>query len=58
MEDEESVPPNLTDVRDLQAPPLPLPKRRRVLHVVAKIAQTATVASLGAVAAWTALAFS
>ena len=58
MEDEVSVPPNLTDVRDLQAPLMPLPKRRRALRVVATIAQTATVASLGAVAAWTALAFS
>ncbi|KAI1784578.1 hypothetical protein LXA43DRAFT_1041659 [Ganoderma leucocontextum] len=57
MEDEESVPPNLTDGRDLP-PPLPLPKRRRTLRVVSKIAQTATVATLGAVAAWTALAFS
>ena len=53
-----SVPSNLTDVRDLHAPPLPISKRRRTLRVVSKVAQTATVASLGAVAAWAALAFS
>ncbi|KAM5541515.1 hypothetical protein V8D89_004705 [Ganoderma adspersum] len=57
-DDVQSIPPNLTDVRDLQAPLLPVPKRRRTLRVIAKVAQTATVASLGAVAAWTALAFS
>ncbi|KAH9938810.1 uncharacterized protein BXZ73DRAFT_44521 [Epithele typhae] len=36
----------------------PLPKRRRVAQVVSTIAQTTTVAALGAAAAWAALAFS
>ncbi|KAH9850467.1 hypothetical protein C2E23DRAFT_869927 [Lenzites betulinus] len=37
----------------------PLPsKRRRTLDVVSTVAQTATVATMGAVAAWAALAFS
>ncbi|PIL32438.1 hypothetical protein GSI_05140 [Ganoderma sinense ZZ0214-1] len=57
-EDGDSVPPNLTHMQDLQVARQPLSKRRRTLRVVAKVAQTATVASLGAVAAWTALAFS
>ncbi|EJF59445.1 hypothetical protein DICSQDRAFT_148514 [Dichomitus squalens LYAD-421 SS1] len=53
---DESVPANLADVRDLQSPPAP--KRRRAIRVASTIAQTATVASLGAAAAWVALAFS
>ena len=37
----------------------PLPsKRRRTMDVVSAVAQTATIASMGAVAAWAALAFS
>ncbi|KAI0764225.1 hypothetical protein BD413DRAFT_578545 [Trametes elegans] len=37
----------------------PLPsKRRRTMEVVSKVAQTATAATVGAVAAWAALAFS
>ncbi|KAJ8496385.1 hypothetical protein ONZ51_g1154 [Trametes cubensis] len=37
----------------------PLPsKRRRTMNVVSAVAQTATIASMGAVAAWAALAFS
>ena len=36
----------------------PMPKRRRTAHRVAKmLVRTATVATVGAVAAWTALAF-
>ena len=55
-EDDTPVPANLTDVRDLQAPPPR--KRRRALRVAAAIAQTATAATFGAAAAWAALAFS
>lgn len=36
----------------------PAPKRRRAMRVVSVVARTATVATLGAVAAWSALAFS
>jgi len=36
----------------------PAPKRRRTIRVMSRIAQTATIATVGAVAAWTALAFS
>ncbi|KAI0364873.1 hypothetical protein BV20DRAFT_1029028 [Pilatotrama ljubarskyi] len=40
-------------------PLAPLPsKRRRTMHVVSQVVQTATVAGMGAVAAWAALAFS
>lgn len=34
-----------------------VPKRRKIVRVAAKVAQTATYATIGAVAAWTALAF-
>ena len=36
----------------------PLSKRRRTLQVAASVAHTTAVAAMGAVAAWTALAFS
>ena len=36
----------------------PLPKRHRTMQVVSTIAHTTTIAAFGAVAAWTALAFS
>ncbi|RPD52633.1 hypothetical protein L226DRAFT_563784 [Lentinus tigrinus ALCF2SS1-7] len=53
MEDEA---PLMIDIsRDLVAP---APKRRRAMRVVSVVARTATVATLGAVAAWGALAFS
>ncbi|KAH8105345.1 hypothetical protein BXZ70DRAFT_920554 [Cristinia sonorae] len=36
---------------------VPAPKRRRIMRIVSAVAQTTAVATIGAVAAWTALAF-
>ena len=41
----------------IPAPVAPLPKRRRTMGFVSAVAQTTAVATLGAVAAWTALAY-
>ncbi|KAI0667506.1 hypothetical protein C8Q78DRAFT_982357 [Trametes maxima] len=49
--------PIAIETPERQAHPLPS-KRRRTLHAVRAVARTATVASMGAVAAWAALAFS
>ncbi|KAI0641642.1 hypothetical protein C8Q79DRAFT_988440 [Trametes meyenii] len=49
--------PIAVETPERQVHPLPS-KRRRTLHAVGAVARTATVASMGAVAAWAALAFS
>ncbi|KAI0707465.1 hypothetical protein C8T65DRAFT_651084 [Cerioporus squamosus] len=55
MEGEGPVLPPPEASQDLVAP---APKRRKAMRVVSAVARTATVATLGAVAAWGALAFS
>lgn len=61
IEDEESAEDALrhVDVGVHVPPPIaPLPKRKRTMRVLSTVAHTTAVATLGAVAAWTALAYS